>query len=473
MKHKFIPFVIVIFCATITTAQNVGVGTNAPGSKFTVSGSLGVGYNNIAATGTAPANTPGASDYYILYNGTFSTMTLPAAVSGAGNFIGRIYVIRNNYTAALTIAASTTLSEKIDGAASITLQPGYTVELISTGATTSGSTTWNVKNITQSGTSTNDWIQATTSSTPAANANNQYVTGNVGIGNFSASSPAAPLDVQAPITATTAATYGTRLQQTLTTHANNDALTALYINPTFTNTGSYTGTVDNGLVVAAGNVGIGTAAPSSLLSNSTVNPIGFDGNGVNLSGLVWTAASGGYVADIYQSGTCASCDGLAVKLNAAATGRILDLSVGSSGSYSGAGATSVMVAMASGLVGIGIGVPTQTLHVYTATNGTGVLLDGPATGTSIAYQLGEAGTAKAAVGLTGNVNDWTSGAAIGDLVIRDVSQKILFNTNGGSAISICLYPAVMSVSVSPLPVVHSMSRAVLSRQPVRPCPSNS
>lgn len=189
MKHKFTPVVLFVLFATAATAQNVGVGTNAPGSKLTVSGSLGVGYNNITATSTA--YTPGASDYYILYNGTFGTMTLPAAVSGAGNFMGRIYVIRNNYTAALTIAASTTLSEKIDGAASISLQPGYTVELISTGATTSGSTTWNVKNITQSGTSTNDWLQASTT-TPAATANNQYVSGNVGIAN---TNPQAALDV--------------------------------------------------------------------------------------------------------------------------------------------------------------------------------------------------------------------------------------------------------------------------------------
>ena len=55
-----------------------------------------------------------------------------------------------------------------------------------------------------------------------------------------------------------------RYQQTLTAAADNDALTALYINPTFTN-GAFTGVADNGLIVAHGNVGIGSTAPYGTL----------------------------------------------------------------------------------------------------------------------------------------------------------------------------------------------------------------
>ncbi len=82
---------------------------------------------------------------------------------------------------------------------------------------------------------------------------------SIGTGNLLAG-----LDVQNSITATSAVAYGTRLQQTLTAAANNDALDAVYINPTFTD-GANTGVTHNGLIVVSGNVGIGTTTPAYTL----------------------------------------------------------------------------------------------------------------------------------------------------------------------------------------------------------------
>ncbi|MFA5148878.1 MAG: hypothetical protein WC491_07125, partial [Candidatus Omnitrophota bacterium] len=70
--------------------------------------------------------------------------------------------------------------------------------------------------------------------------------GKVGIGTGSSTEPVAGLDVQNAVTAASANAYGARLQQTLTASANSDALTALYINPTFVD-GGFTGVKHNGI----------------------------------------------------------------------------------------------------------------------------------------------------------------------------------------------------------------------------------
>ncbi|MFA5164864.1 MAG: hypothetical protein WC481_04810, partial [Candidatus Omnitrophota bacterium] len=70
--------------------------------------------------------------------------------------------------------------------------------------------------------------------------------GKVGIGTGLSTEPAAALDVQTAVTAASANAYGARLQQTLTATANNDALNALYINPTFAD-GGFTGVKHNGI----------------------------------------------------------------------------------------------------------------------------------------------------------------------------------------------------------------------------------
>lgn len=117
---------------------NVGVGTASPGSKLTVNGSLAASYRSETSTSGAI----GANDYYVVWNGAANgTLTLPAAITGAGNFKGRLYFIKNTTTSTyLNLAANG--SEQIDGNPSITLPPGYAVNLVNTGATTG--TTWEV-----------------------------------------------------------------------------------------------------------------------------------------------------------------------------------------------------------------------------------------------------------------------------------------------------------------------------------------
>jgi len=120
-------------------AGNVGINTPTPGSKLTVNGSFAAPYKSVTAGGTVNAD-----DYYIAYNGVSNgTLTLPLAISGSGNFIGRTYHFKNTGTAQLSIAANGT--ELIDnqsgaGVASINVPPGYYAFFISKGTTTG--TTW-------------------------------------------------------------------------------------------------------------------------------------------------------------------------------------------------------------------------------------------------------------------------------------------------------------------------------------------
>ena len=85
--------------------------------------------------------------------------------------------------------------------------------------------------------------------------------GNVGIGT---SATSAGLDVQNIGIAASGNTYGTRVQQVLPSAGNNGVSTAVYINPSFSD-GQAIGVRHNGLVVASGDVGIGTSTPSTKL----------------------------------------------------------------------------------------------------------------------------------------------------------------------------------------------------------------
>ncbi len=118
---------------------NTGIGTTTPGSKLSVNGSFGAQYTNVTTGGAV-----GANDFYIAYNGsTNGTLTLPAAISGSGNFLGRMYHFKNTGSATLTIAANG--AELIDnqagsGVASVSVPSGYYAFFISKGTTTG--TTW-------------------------------------------------------------------------------------------------------------------------------------------------------------------------------------------------------------------------------------------------------------------------------------------------------------------------------------------
>lgn len=118
---------------------NTGIGTTTPGSKLTVNGSFAGPYTTVTTGGTV-----GANDFYIAYNGSSNgTLTLPAAISGAGNFLGRMYHFKNTGAATLTIAANG--AELIDnqsgaGVPTVSVPAGYYAFFISKGLTTG--TTW-------------------------------------------------------------------------------------------------------------------------------------------------------------------------------------------------------------------------------------------------------------------------------------------------------------------------------------------
>jgi len=152
---------VLAYSSLYAQTSNTGIGTYTPGSKLTVNGSFAATYNNITAT----TYTLLASDYYLAWNGSSAgTVTLPAAISGSGNFSGRVYHIKNTSTSSsLTIAANG--SELMDdqsgpGVASITLPAGYYGMFISKG-TTSG-VTWEVAIVGSSVTSfANNWTSYT------------------------------------------------------------------------------------------------------------------------------------------------------------------------------------------------------------------------------------------------------------------------------------------------------------------------
>jgi len=154
--------VFFLICGSLyAQTGNTGVGTPTPGSKLTVNGSFAATYNNITAT----TYTLLASDYYLAWNGSSAgTVTLPAAISGAGNFSGRIYHIKNtSASSSLTIAANG--SELMDdqsgpGVASITLPAGYYGMFISKG--TASGVTWEVAIVGSSVTAfANNWTSYT------------------------------------------------------------------------------------------------------------------------------------------------------------------------------------------------------------------------------------------------------------------------------------------------------------------------
>ncbi|MGJ1198797.1 hypothetical protein ACR777_21155 [Sphingobacterium spiritivorum] len=133
---KYFALLLTLSLATKCFAQNHGINTKNTGNSLTANGSFAGIYKTVAAN-TALSIT----DYYTAYNGSSAgIITLPAAISGTGNFKGRIYYIKNTSNSALTVAASG--AELIEGApdiSSVIVPPGYYVKLISKGTTT-GST---------------------------------------------------------------------------------------------------------------------------------------------------------------------------------------------------------------------------------------------------------------------------------------------------------------------------------------------
>ncbi|WP_286707650.1 hypothetical protein [Flavobacterium sp. 38-13] len=127
------------------TAINIGVNTKNPGSRLTVNGSFAGDYKMVGDENRDIVLDD--SNFYVAYRGYYgATFKLPKAISGPGNFKGRIYRIINNgimQMGTIKITLEALGVEKIDAEGDvdyIVVPQGYYVELVSKGTTTG--TTW-------------------------------------------------------------------------------------------------------------------------------------------------------------------------------------------------------------------------------------------------------------------------------------------------------------------------------------------
>ncbi|WP_223559721.1 hypothetical protein [Chryseobacterium lathyri] len=129
---------------------NVGINTPNPGSTMDVNGSIAAHYLAV----TAAVYNLNSSDFHVSYNGTANAVfNLPAAISGVGNFKGRMYTVKNNTN--FTITVNSAAPETINGSASITVPANQSAQLINTGLTGANST-WEV--VSMGSSSTGDYI---------------------------------------------------------------------------------------------------------------------------------------------------------------------------------------------------------------------------------------------------------------------------------------------------------------------------
>lgn len=136
MKYTLFAALLLSTGALQAQTNNVGINTSSPGSRLTVNGSVGMPYRSVTASYTMTAD-----DYYVSYAGSSAgTITLPAAISGNGNFGGRIYRIRNASAQLLSVSANG--AELISGNGQIRIPAGSIAELVSSGATSGSS--WQV-----------------------------------------------------------------------------------------------------------------------------------------------------------------------------------------------------------------------------------------------------------------------------------------------------------------------------------------
>src|SRR5688572_14736613 len=97
-------------------AGNVGINTVNPGSTIDINGSVAAKYNAVTST----SYNVSATDFHVSYNGTAdASFNLPAAISGNGNFKGRLYTIKNNTN--FTITVNPAGSETINGNATVSV----------------------------------------------------------------------------------------------------------------------------------------------------------------------------------------------------------------------------------------------------------------------------------------------------------------------------------------------------------------
>lgn len=137
--------VIGLFSSCIVFAQ-VGISTPNPGSTIDINGSVAANYSAVNTTPYSLTST----NFHVSYNGASNAVfNLPAAISGVGNFKGRMYTIKNNTN--FTVTVNSAAPETINGNTSVLVPANQSIQLINTGLTGANST-WEVvsNNITAS-----------------------------------------------------------------------------------------------------------------------------------------------------------------------------------------------------------------------------------------------------------------------------------------------------------------------------------
>ena len=277
---------------------NVGIGNNNPVTRLDVAGDLalreGTAINVSGANPTVPISlhaTNAENSFYRITGSPTGTMALNTIANGVD---GQIITLVNATTIKLKISKNDVAGGILtSGGAATLIAPNGSVTLqYSTSAAR-----WYVTNA--AGATITDWTKATTADEPAISTDNQYVTGKVGIGDFSGSSPTAKFEIiggadnsggNDPFAIAFQYRTGGYRHWISTRHngvaGSNQNAIDFYLNNSTTAIASSAPTVgtSHGMSITATGVGIGITTPSNKLqiqdnSGTTGNGIGFSTNG--------------------------------------------------------------------------------------------------------------------------------------------------------------------------------------------------
>ncbi|MFN8239091.1 MAG: hypothetical protein U0T77_13055 [Chitinophagales bacterium] len=280
------------YCTANAQTGNIGVGNNTPVAKLDVAGDLALREGTaIAVSGASPSvtvtltATAPENSFYRITGAPTGTMTLNSIANAVD---GQIITLVNATSIKLKISNTNSAGGILtSGGAATIIAPNGSVTL----QYSSSAARWFVTNA--AGATITDWIKATTTDETAISTDNQYVSGNVGLGghtggagdntyNFANNTPAVPLVVVSPGTATAASsptTTGIRLAQPgtngtkwpvsadfkLGSYATSGANAQSQLDIALGNGGNNVPDATVMSILGNGRVGIGTSSPIATL----------------------------------------------------------------------------------------------------------------------------------------------------------------------------------------------------------------
>lgn len=415
MKKIIFPLVI-LMCSLISSAQNVGVGNTAPASKLDVSGDISL--REGAAITTITANTitlptaknsiyriTAASPNINTISGGNDGMLLTLIFAGTGamtitNNTGNILtntgsnMVSANAAATVTLIYNASLTKwvvasaqgfiipTVNGGMGANMTAGAIGAIPYANSTTSYGTladvvvgsfltsgglgaapTWTAASSTSLG--FGSWTKALSATTPALKTDNQYVTGNVGIGDFSASTPATKLQVA-----------GGGSQDLIVGNSGNSQQIMIGTGVGYSGIQSILqGTGFNAMVLngGGGNVGIGLTSPTVKLQVMAGVAAGLN-EALRLSG--GSSASGSGPSMSFQQAYGSATDGTYPTWKVGEIGGLYNSGASYGGDLvfttnTGASAISTtekMRILYNGNVGIGNTAPSTLLHIGSTNN---------------------------------------------------------------------------------------------------------